>query len=84
MILSVDLTTHLLLWSIFVDSYLGRGVVGVDQIFKDRLLVVHRASKPLVVRSCLRFQANHIKGQVLGRDNTLDQVCEIVLPSARE
>ena len=75
---------NLLLGSVFIYPYLIGVLVGMHQVFEKCLLVKHRRTKSLIVRSDLWLQTDHIEGKLLACDNTPDQFCERMLGSACE
>ena len=75
---------NLLLGSVFIYPYLIGVLVGMHQVFEESLLVKHRRSKSLIVRSNLRLQTDHVEGKLLACDNTPDQFREGMLGSAGE
>lgn len=75
---------NLLLRSVFIYPYLIGVLVGIHQVFEKSLLVKHRRTESLVVRSNLWLQTDHVEGKLLACDNTPDQFCERMLGSAGE
>ena len=75
---------NLLLRSVFVYPYLIGVLIGVHQVFEKSLLVKHRRTKSLIVRSNLWLQTDHVEGKLLACDNTPDQFRECMLGSAGE
>lgn len=75
---------HSLLHSIFIYLNLIGFPVGVYEVFKQRLFVVHRAREGLIIWTHLLFETDHIKVQLLTCSDSLDQLAKVVLAPASE